>query len=102
MPIVENNELTPREYVLMENERDENRLIREHAVRLKELELALEREKGAAQIQLQQLEAKWRSWLTLPKTILLLPVYIVLALAVIMYAVTKQKPPVQLWDLIKK
>jgi len=37
MAVFESNELSAREYVLLENERDENRLIREHAEGLKRL-----------------------------------------------------------------
>lgn len=101
MPVFENQELSPREYVLMENERDEARLLREHAAHMKELELAVIREKNQAEVAIRILEAKWSSWMKIPITIIKLPLYAILAIGYIMLCITKQKAPMEFWKLIK-
>lgn len=101
MPIQDNNELTPREFVLMENERDENRLIREHAVRMKELELEITREDNKAQVDLKKLEAKWSSWLKIPMTIIKLPLFVLLGMAYIFSMFTRKEQPRAFWDLLR-
>lgn len=84
----------------MEAERDENRLIREHAIAIKSLELNLARENNEAEIKLKHLESKWASWLKLPKFIILLPVFSLLGLAYICSMFTKKEMPKRFWDLL--
>lgn len=55
-------QLTPRESILMEYEKEENRLSREFALAMKERE-----------IELTKFEAKWASWLRIPMTLVKLP-----------------------------
>lgn len=100
MPIVENEQLTPREHLLLEHEKDEHRLSREHAVRMKELEIQLARDKYQAQIELKRLEAKWSSLLRLPVIILKLPLHIVLALGYLLSVIRKQEPSKSFWTLL--
>jgi len=102
MAVFESNELSAREYVLLENERDENRLIREHAEGLKRLEIELQREKNQAEIELRKLEAKWASWLSLPKLVIKLPVYLLLGIGYIIQSIRNQNPTDNFWDFINK
>ena len=101
MAIVDNPELTPREWTLLENERDENRLIREHAVAMKRLELEIERENNAAQIKLKELESRWQAWLRLPSLLIKLPLFILLGVAYIISVITKKEMPKRFWDLLE-
>jgi hypothetical protein len=101
MPIIDNPELSPREHILLENERDEARLVREHQVTLKRLELEIVREKNQAAIELRMLEAKWSSWLSLPKIILKLPVYVLFGVGYIIHAVRNHEPSKSFWSFIK-
>lgn len=101
MAIYENQELSPREYILLENEKEEARLGREHAVTMKRLELELQKDKNASEVALRTLEAKWSSWLRLPKLLLLLPVYFLLGIASIIASIRNQKIDTNFWKLIK-
>lgn len=101
MAIFENQELSPREYVLLENERDEARLVREHAAHLKQLEITLSRERNEAEIELKTLEAKWSSWLRIPIIIIKLPLYLLLGIGYIVCSMRGEEPPKKFWDLIK-
>jgi hypothetical protein len=101
LPIVDSPELSPREHILLENERDEARLVREHQVTLKRLELEIVREKSQAQIELRRLEAKWSSWLALPKTFIKLPVYLLFGLGYIVHAAKKQEPSKSFWRFLQ-
>lgn len=98
--IVENAQLSPREQVLMEAEKEENRLSREHAIQLKQLELQLAREENASQIELKKLEAKWASWLKLPSLIIRIPLFILLGVAYIFAVCFKYQPQKRFWDLL--
>lgn len=100
MPIVENDQLTPREHLLMQAEQEENKLAREHAVTLKQLELQIIREKNQAEIELKRLEAKWRSWLRIPIVIIKLPISLILAVGYLLAVATKQEPSKRFWSAI--
>lgn len=99
MSIVENEMLTPRESVLLDREAEENRLNREHAVRLKELEIQLARDKYQAQIELKKLESKWSSLLRIPSLIIKLPVLLILSIGFIFAALRKWEPSKSFWSL---
>lgn len=90
MSIVENEQLTPKEHMLLEAERDEARLAREHAVTMKRLD-----------IELAKLEAKWNSWLKIPMTIIRLPISFVLAIGYIAAVIRKQEPSERFWAYFK-
>lgn len=94
--------LTPRESVLMDNERDEARLMREHALRMKEMELELHREEHTAELLQKQLEAKWASWLKIPIIIVKMPVYLLLGLSYIVTAIRGGTAPTKFWEFISK
>lgn len=102
MPIYENESLSPREHILLENERDENRLVREHAEGMKRLEIQLQKEKNEAEIELRKLEAKWASWLSIPKTIIKLPVYALLGIGYIVLCVRNKKPTERFWAFLER
>lgn len=101
MPFQDNVELTPKEYTLMETEKEENRLNREHLVTMKRLEIQLEMTRNEGDIKLRTLEAKWSSWLSIPKTIIKLPLYLILGVGYCIHAIRKQKPTAEFWKFIK-
>lgn len=100
MPLREEYEVTPRELWVVEQEREENRLAREHAVQIKSLELNLAREDHSAEIKLKELESKWSSWLRIPITIIKLPLLILLGFAYVCSMFTKKEMPKRFWDLL--
>lgn len=85
----------------MENERDEARLKREHAVTIKQLELELAREKYKSEIELKLLEAKWSTWLRIPIIIIRLPVYMLFAIAYCISVICHVEPPKSFWSYLK-
>jgi hypothetical protein len=97
----ENIQLSPRESVLMEHESEQAKLAREHAVRMKELEIQLAKDKYTAEIELKKLEARWSSWLRLPSTVIKLPVYIILAFGYLLDSVRGNEPSKDFWKLLK-
>jgi hypothetical protein len=101
MPIYENNELSPREYVLLESQKEEARLSREHAIAMKKLELEVKRLDNYAKIELKQLESQWAAWLKLPGRLLLLPFYILMGVAYIVAVARKHDPGKRFWDLLQ-
>lgn len=76
--------------MIMEAEKDENRLSREHAVTIKRLEL-----------EVLKLETKWNSWLKIPITIIKLPIYIILSFGFIAAVLRKQEPSKDFWAYLK-
>lgn len=101
MAIQESVELTPREHIIMENERDEARLVREYNVRIKELELAVQRDRNQAAIELKKLEAKWSSWLRLPALIIKLPVLFLFGIAYVVSVITRTSHSKDFWTFLK-
>lgn len=101
MPILDNNELSPREHILMENERDEARLTREYAITIKRLELEVKRADNDGKIKLKELESKWSSWLKIPITIIRLPLYIIMGIAYCIAMIRKYEPSKNFWELMK-
>lgn len=100
MAIVESDMLTPRESVLMENERDEARLQREYAITMKQLDLALAKEKYQAQIELRKLEAKWSSLLKIPSLVIRLPILFILSISYIFAVIRKSEPSKSFWSYL--
>ena len=100
MALTDTSQLSPREFAIMEAEQEDARLAREHAIRLKELDLELQREDRQSQILLKELETKWNSWLKIPKLIVLLPVLILLGVAYVCSMFTKKEMPKRFWDLL--
>ena len=94
--------ITPREYTYLEADKETNRLNREHLVRMKQLEIQLEMAKSSSEIELRKLEAKWASWLSIPKTIIKLPVLFVFGIAYCIYAAKNKRPPKEFWDFINR
>jgi hypothetical protein len=100
MAITENDQLTPKEHVLLEAEKEEARLAREHAVTIKQLELAMKRDDNQAKVDLKRLEAKWSSWLRIPSLIIRLPFLIILAFGFVVAAIRKHDPGKSFWSLL--
>jgi hypothetical protein len=101
MSIVNNEQLTPREHLLMEAERDEARLAREHAIAMKKLELEVKRLDNYAKIELKQLESQWAAWLKLPSMLLMLPFYVLLGVAYCIATARKYEPSKRFFDLLQ-
>lgn len=72
-----------------------------HAITIKNLELEILREKNQAEIKLRELESKWKTWLKLPKLIVLLPVYMLFGIAYIFAVCFKYQPPKPFWKLLE-
>lgn len=85
----------------MENERDEAKLTREHALAMKELEIKLMHEKYTAEVELKRLEAKWSSWLKIPITIVKLPIFMLFAIAYCIAVIRRVDPPKNYWNYLK-
>lgn len=100
MSITENDQLTAREYTIMEAERDEARLAREHAVTIKQLELAIKREDNQAKVELKKLEAKWSSLLRIPSLIIKLPILFILSFGYIASVLSNQEPSKSFWNYL--
>ena len=84
------DKLTPREYELMQYEKEENNSTREHAVRLKELE-----------IEAVKVDMKWQQVFTIPVAIILLPVRLLAALALVVSYARKHEPSENFWKFLK-
>lgn len=89
MAIMSSNELTPREYELFNQRKEEFEMQSAHSKEMKQLELEIEK-----------LEAKWSSWLKIPITIVKLPVLILFAIAYICSVFMKQEMPEEFWDFM--
>lgn len=87
---VEQTQLTPKE--AMEMEFAERKFDKEAAYNLEVARYNLETDK---------LEAKWGAILRIPLTIIKLPVYALLAIAVIFSVITKQQIDENFWKLLK-
>lgn len=82
--------LSPREIQLQQFEEKMFEKQAEQVLAVKRLEL-----------EQAKLEAKWSSWLKIPVTIILLPVKVVLAFALITSLITKKDLPPVFWDYLK-
>lgn len=82
MAIQNSSVLTPREYELMNHEKQQLELQMNHAVHMKNLD-----------IEQQKLEAKWTAWLRLPYVLLTLPVRVLFVIPLTVYAITHQEIP---------
>lgn len=90
MTLVSSDVLTPRESVMMQAEQEENAFNRQYTIDMKKLE-----------IEQQQLEAKWASWLKIPITIILLPVKLVLGIGLAVSIAIGKDIPEKYWDLLR-
>ena len=81
--------MSPRESIQHEWDIDMFRIQAEHAVTMKQLEIA----------QLK-LEAKWNSWLKLPAMLIKLPVWCILAIGYIINSIRNKNPDINLWKLL--
>jgi hypothetical protein len=97
----ENTQLSPREHMLMENENEQTRLAREHAVTLKRLELELQRDKNNAAIELKKLEIKWANLLRIPLLILKLPIALPMSFSYVVYILKGIDPPKDFWAFLR-
>lgn len=102
MPIYENQELSPKEWQLMENDKEERRETFEHSVTIKRLELELEKEKHQAELDIKLAEAKWSAWLSLPKYILRLPLLLFFGIGYIVHSIRKTQPSKEFWEILRK
>lgn len=82
MAIQNSAELTPREYTIMQHDKEMLERQMQHAKDMKQLE-----------IELQRLEAKWSAWLRIPMILITLPVRILFVIPLTVYAITKQEVP---------
>ncbi len=103
----------------MEKEAEENRLSREHATRMKQLDIQLKK----TELQLRQAEAirsrkhqqnmkeieyairyqetRWRALLKIPLYIIKLPIYTIIAIGCTIRLATNKEIPTNIIDLLK-
>ena len=82
--------ITPREQMTWEHEKEMAGLYHQQAVEMKRLDLDLAR-----------LEAKWSSWLRIPRLLVLLPVLLVLSIGAVISAARKSEFPEKFWQLLR-
>lgn len=91
MLISDHAQLTPKETQQMEYE---------ERIFDKQTEYNLEAKR--MELEIAKIEAQWSSWLSLPKTIIKLPVYILFAIAYIITVSLKKEPSESFWKFINK
>lgn len=91
MAINQSEQLTPRESVMMDYEREQAREAREHAIRIKQLE-----------IEVLKMEAKWSSWLRIPLFIIMLPVRVIMAVGWCIAVSRKYDLGENFWNFMRK
>jgi hypothetical protein len=91
MSILQNEQLSPREHLLLENEKEQNRLSREHALELKHLEIELQRSRLVLENEIRKTEMKWQQVFKLPMAIIKLPVMLLFGVAVVASYITKHE-----------
>lgn len=119
MSIITNDMLTPRESILMEAEKEENRLSREHAlqmqklaIELKKTEIKLRQEDATksrkhqeqmkqVELAIREQEVKWQNLLKIPLLIIRLPILTILTIGYIIDRVKKTEPSDKFWQLMK-
>lgn len=84
------DKLTPREYELMQHEKEEQNATREHAIRMKELE-----------IENIRVEMKWQRLFSIPISIINLPVRVIAAFALLVSYARKHEPSESFWKYLK-
>lgn len=84
-------QLTPREHLQMEFEREMFDKRTTYELEAKKLEL-----------EVAAIEARWNSWFKLPATIIKLPIYCLLAISVIISSIRNQEVPKDIIDILKK
>lgn len=92
--------MTPRESLQHEWDVEDFRQQSSHAIKVKEMELAILKEDKQSEIELKKLQAKWASWLQIPLVVITLPVRILFAVAYICSMFTKKEMPRKFWDFM--
>lgn len=83
------NELSPREWAIHNNEKEVLEMQMAHAKAMKELEL-----------EVLLVEARFNSWFKIPLLIILLPIKLLLVIPVLVYAIRGKDSPERLWKLL--
>lgn len=91
MAIHDRDTLSPRESFMLEHEKEQGRIAREHAIRMKQLD-----------IEVQKMEAKWSAWLRIPMFIIMLPVRLLFAIAFIVAVSRKVTLGEDFWNFMRK
>lgn len=88
--IQKHDQVTPRETLLHEWQKEEFLAQSEHAIRMKQLD-----------IEHLKLESKLSAWYKIPVAILKLPLYILLGTGYIIHAIRKTEPSERFWEFLK-
>lgn len=91
MAIQQREDISPREQIIHEWEREDFKLQSEHAVNIKKLD-----------IEATKLDSKITAWFKLPIRLLYLPVSLFLVLVLVIYAIRGKEPPQSLVELLKQ
>lgn len=90
MAVVNNDLMTPRETMEHEWRVEEQRILQEHAVTMKRLEL-----------ETAKLDIKWATWLKIPMAIVKLPVYMIMAFGYVVAMARGKEVPDKFWDYLR-
>lgn len=101
MSIVQNETLSPREHILLEHEKEEARLSREHSEHLKRLEIELKKTELELELELRKADLRWQQVFKIPLSIIKLPVLMLFGIAIIITSFTRRDIKVQaFWKYI--
>lgn len=82
--------LTPREFELMQHEKEQAEAVRAHTVTMRSLDLDNER-----------LRLKWQQIFTIPLALITLPVKLVAGLALVVAYARKHEPSERFWQFLR-
>lgn len=112
--------MTPREKLLLDADRDENERNRLHSIKLRQMDIDAKKTElklrqldrirnernqlklASIELETRRYQARWTNILSLPRTFILLPVYIIFGIAYCIGVLTKQELPDRFWNFIKQ
>jgi len=84
------DQLTPREAVIMENEKE---------AEIRQMDYG--RDMAKLDIEVRKIEARFSAWLRIPLMIIRLPLLVILGIAYIVHAIRGIEPSENFWKLLK-
>jgi hypothetical protein len=84
------DQLTPREAILMQNERESEERQIAFGIRMKELD-----------IEAQKVESKWSALLRLPMAVIKLPMLVFLGISLVVCYIKGKEPSEHFWNILR-